>query len=183
MTAARMLHPPRTGGTSIVKAWNLTTPEYQGHSLPAYTVGAAKPFTYCTVRNPWARVVSVWAMLHGRRFQDSPFGAELEMFESWVRHGFELPGVAAISHIDGMPVLAPCMAWAQHADFVVRLEVPEELDQLAARLGRKTPRLHENRSEHRDPKLYYQSRAVADIVADTFRVDAEAFDYFSLAPL
>ncbi len=165
MTLRRFLHPPRTGGRSIVASWKLKPPEYRGHNGPTPGDG----WRYGFVRNPWDRAVSLFHLLYRGRPDVT--------FPGWVAAGMPdadrtLPDV----------LRAPMTAWLGEADWVGRFEIRGlDLEDLAARLDRPVPELHRNRSEHRerlDHVSYYEDRAdVIGTVAERYREDVERFGY------
>lgn len=166
-----MLHPPRTGGTWLVEAWRLEgTPEYQGHSIPTMPHPFGVPdLTYCTVRNPFDRVVSIWAIQW----------AQLIGFREWVLEGFRAPGIERATYIDRMPVLAPCWEWAQHADFIVQHEFRRtDVGRLAELLDRPVPAdfAPVNTSDRDDYRTYYDTSTV-EIVSRVFAMDLEELGY------
>ena len=55
----RFIHPPRTGGSSIRRAWLLSPEEYGGHEFPVMPKPADE-WRYGFTRNPWDRVVSLY---------------------------------------------------------------------------------------------------------------------------
>ena len=170
--ARRFLHPPRTGGSSIVRGWNLAKPEYLGHKPP----GDEDGWRYGTTRNPWDRAVSLFHLAH----RGPP---PIDGFAVWLfagMHPHPESGRRFAPH-----VCAPTMDWLDGADFVVRFESrAEHLAELAGLLGRDPAAVlerHANASEHRertDYRTYYDGHPDAvELVRELYRRDIEAFGY------
>ena len=162
----RFLHVPRTGGTSIVRAWGLdATGEWQGHVVPRKRPA---DFCYAFVRNPWERAVSLWRYFHPDR------GVR---FPVWVDRGMppERMGGGEAARI----VCAPMVTWTRWADWVGRFERRDDyLVELAAMLGRPVPDLHLNPSVgFRAPWRSVYSVKAHDTVADIFGADIEQWGY------
>ena len=159
------VHPPRTGGSSIRRAWNLSAVEYRGHELPEHPKPPLE-WRYGFTRNPWDRVVSLW---------HHPIGGGCKVpFEEFVLGGFRAQNW-------GKPVeimAAPTTDWLVGADFVGRFENRErDLFELATLLGRDVPRLHIGPSEDRRPYEEYYGAETRDYVAKFYEDDILAFGY------
>ena len=155
----RLLHPPRTGTTSIAKSsWRLGPPEYYGHALPL----PGERFRYGFTRNPWDRVVSLYHLLHPN---------EGRPFDDWVMEG--MPGPA----YEGIPIVSPTTVWLDGANFIGRFESRAyHLELLARLLGRPVPELHHGATERRPYTEYYDDHT-RQVVALRFAPDLERFGY------
>lgn len=164
----RFVHPPRTGGSSVVRSWGLTKPEYRGHKPPAKGDGWRYGFT----RNPWDRVVSLYHLAHR--------GKPNVAFADWVLGGMVADGSNGRrfeSH-----VTLPTLHWLRDADWVGRFETRAvDLAELARRLRRKFPAKHENRSQHRGAAPYweyYRDREdVVEYVRERYAQDVHVYGY------
>lgn len=120
----RFLHVPRTGGTAIMRQWQLAAPEYQSHDLLA--APNANVFSYVVVRHPLPRILSLY--LH---VAPDP---NVKSFRRWVTSGLDMSQLRPDmpSHLS-----LPAHAWAQHANYVVPYEAAApELDALASLFDR-----------------------------------------------
>jgi len=157
------VHIPKTGGMSI-RAWLMRkTPRYIHPSLPMMTPQE----TFAVVRNPWDRVVSLWAFWNKLKKADVPFDTfvrNLSTYKfqdnSWFT--FDQPQKAWIPN--GVTYLLKFETLDQ--DFVQIQNIYECTDPL--------PKV--NTSEHADYRTYY-TQETWDIVATTFKDDIEAFGY------
>lgn len=151
----RFLHPPRTGGRSLARAWDLSPPEYLGHAPPT-----SADFRYGLCRNPWDRAVSLWCLI---RDSAGPF-------RNWVLDGLPSPP-------DYVPIATPCAYWLRTADWVGRFERwTEDVAELARILDRPVPALHVGQSVRRPYPEYYddETRRIIEVV---YAEDIELWDY------
>lgn len=157
------VHIPKTGGTSV-RAWlSKNTPRYIHPSLPMMTPQE----TFAVVRNPWDRVVSLWAFWNKLKKADVPFDdfvRNLQSYkfreDSWFT--FDQPQKAWIP--DGVTYLLKFETLDQ--DFV----------QIQTLLGCTDPLPKVNTSQHEDYHTYYTDET-RDIVSQVFKDDIEAFNY------
>lgn len=164
----RMLHPPRTGGSSVVRAWKLGAPEYKAHKLPERD----SKWSYGFTRNPWDRVVSLYHLAH----VDKP---PQDGFDDWVLSGMPANGSPGTRIFDSRTRL-PAWEWNKYAHFIVRFEHREaDLAVLAHLLGRKAPELHVNKIERKadDYRSYYKSNAAIETVGLMYVDDATNHGY------
>lgn len=167
--AYRMLHAPRTGGSSIRVSWDLSPPEYRGHAQ--WTPEDAERFCYGFTRNPWTRVVSLYEAQTPRRAEsDFPCLADWVLGTRNNYHGTSLGG-HWIHH--------PVLYWLRRADWVGRYERREEgLGELAERLGRPVPleRYDSRTAERLAWEDYWTDEAVAR-VGEIYADDVEMWGY------
>lgn len=157
MDDLRMLHPPRTGGTSLRESWRLVRPEYQNHKPPT-----PARFSYGFCRNPWDRLVSLYHL----RYSDLS-----RSFREWVLED------GAHFHDGGIPIIAPCVFWLKDANFVGRFERrDEDLKVLCEILDRPFPDKHEGKTQRGPYRDYYDAETKA-WVAERYSEDIRAYGY------
>lgn len=162
----RFLHPPRTGGSSLVRSWGLGRPEYQSHHL-------AKPgdgWRYGFTRNPWDRVVSLFH-LSWRESDPHP------EFCEWILSGMDAD--SSFGERWHRDLTLPTWAWLKDADWIGRFECREEhLLELCSILDREVPTHHIAKSHRRKPyPEYYTDPAAIEAVRERYAVDVEEFGY------
>jgi hypothetical protein len=163
-----MWHPPRSGGGSIRRDWNLTTEEYQSHDFPP-ELKPPHEFWYGPVRNPWDRVVSLWHWPPGHPAED-----EIS-FRDFVLGGFRRPAQGDRFHIT---MASPASEWLRNANFVIRFEHREkDLARLASQLRRRVPVLHTGKTHDRRPYQEYYDDETRAAVAVWFAEDIQRFGY------
>ncbi len=176
----RLLHPPRTGGTSIVKAWGLEEPAYQGHALPnraevlagAASRGARIPVYVLTIRNPWDRIVSLYHHANHR----AP--ADPDHFRWWLVNPFEHERQYG-GRFRAL-IARPCADWLVENAYLVPFENRETaLWRLQETVGRDAPDLHENRTKTRlpYPEYYVGNPDLVELVGHWYADDVAAFGY------
>jgi hypothetical protein len=195
------VHVPKTGGSSIDRLFDTQVPDArkvagrQRHA-PYNRLLNAEPqladyWSFGFVRNPWARMVSWWAMLGGV-FERAEAGEpkaleklrrhpEVWLTEGEYRHDFArfvLEGTDAISKV-GRPQLTTLTAAGRTVDFIGRLEsFDRDIPLVRERLG-LTPDVglpHVNRSKHSSYRDYYDD-VTRKRVAQVFAKDIDAFGY------
>ncbi|MGE0278356.1 MAG: sulfotransferase family 2 domain-containing protein [Nitrospiraceae bacterium] len=163
----RFVHPPRTGGSSIRRSWNLDPAEYDGHAFPGEKIPGE--WRYGTVRNPWDRAVSLY------RFPPTAPAPEVT-FRTFVESRMASHAGRWSLPVDHMA--APQARWLKDADFLVRFENrDEDLAELAECLGRPLPDLHIGPSPNRLPYRWYYTHETRDLIAEMYAEDIELFGY------
>ena len=161
----RFLHPPRTGGSSIVVGWSLQgTDEYRKHEGPT-----PADFSYGFTRNPWDRLVSIYHRT--RHHPDMPFPV-------WVRKIAE-ERADPPDHHKYKPIdwLRPTAFWLMGATFIGRVENrANHLRLLANLLGREVPEVHEGATDRRPYAEYYDDFS-REWVAREYATDIAMFGY------
>ncbi|HEX7739889.1 MAG TPA: sulfotransferase family 2 domain-containing protein [Marmoricola sp.] len=195
------VHVPKTGGSTIDLMFDhevpdsRRVPERQRHA-PLNRLIDAEPdlatyWTFGFVRNPWARMVSWWTMIH-QVFELVEAGdpAAIRKVEkhptAWLPEGefrndfdgFVLEGTAAIAKV-GRPQRRTLTAPGREPDFVGRVEnFTDDYNVVRERLGlppvEKAPR--KNVTRHRHYSEYYNDTTRAHVAA-IFAPDIEAFGY------
>lgn len=164
----RMLHPPRTGGSSVADSWSIasgTDGEYQSHRAPT-----PADFSYGFVRNPWDRVVSMY-----HNFAE----AKGFSFEDFVRQ--EIAGRDKTVPFSFNPkphdYYRPCAFWMRGSTFTGRFENRDQhLEILAKILDRPIPQLHRGESDRKPYTEYYNDETKA-LVAKDYEVDISLYGY------
>lgn len=165
------IHIPKTAGSSITQ-WikdNTSYREYFEYPIHAAlsNIQDSYDFSFCVVRNPWDRVVSLWAFWNKVKntnvsFDTFVYNLNTYKFseDSWFT--FDKPQKAWIP--DGVTHLLKFETIVQ--DFVQIQTLFECLE----------PLRNINASEHSEYHTYY-TQETWDIIATTFRDDIEAFGY------
>jgi hypothetical protein len=195
------VHVQKTGGSSIDRLFDTHVPDARQvpNRMRHATYGrilSAEPdladyWSFGFVRNPWARMVSWWTMIHGI-FERAAAGhppalAKLEKHpEVWLPHQefaddfarfvLEAPGK---NPKIGRTQVDTLSAGSRIVDFVGRLEsFDSDLAVVRGHLGLPAadPAPHTNRSRHGHYRDYYDDRT-RDAVAHTYAADVEAFGY------
>jgi len=163
------IHIPKTAGYSVTE-WlmkKLKGSIIRGIHLSTKMTLVKTPETFTVVRNPWDRVVSLWAYWNKVRKTNVPFDdfvRNLHTYKfnenSWFT--FDQPQKAWIP--DGVTYLLKFETLDQ--DFV----------QIQTLLGCTDPLPRVNTSQHDDYHTYYTDET-RDIVSQVFKDDIEAFGY------
>lgn len=195
------VHVPKTGGSTIDAIFDREVADSRQvarrprHSPLARLVQAEPAlddyWTCGFVRNPWARMVSWWAMVSAV-FDNADAGHEQALRKiqnypkAWLpegryRHDFDrfvLEGTEEVPKI-GRPQIRTLNSAKRTADFVGRVEnFTHDVNVVRDRLGlqplQEVPR--RNKSTHGHYHDYYNDTTRAK-VAEVFKDDIEAFDY------
>lgn len=165
----RLLRPPRTGSSSLVRSWGLGDSEqYAFHSVPKE---GDTTWKYGFTRNPWDRVVSLY---HLSWRESYPHGE----FTEWVLRG--MPGEISFGDLWEELLTQPTYHWLQHADWVGRFEEREkELERLCGILKRDFPEAHLGKSNRTGTyKEYFQDNQEAiEFVREKYLVDVHHYGY------
>lgn len=129
-----------------------------------------RSYTFCFVRNPFDRLVSLYHYHRQKRSDSHPLASELD-FEEWLAAGGSGSAsrtlVDFVSDADGRQVV----------DFVGRFEdIDADFAHVCGELGIDASLPQVNASKHRHWSTYYTDRAVR-IVEERFAEDLERFDY------
>lgn len=165
------IHVPKTGGMSIRKSLGVSPknlgPIPPGERYEFIHMTATMAQTYLPdwedhnsaafVRNPWDRMVSMWAQLPKDRWSFDDF------LESDLIHDCFLR--PQVDYLDGIK-------------FIGRFEQLEDDYVIMCNIAGLVPHhlAYENRSEHRKYRDYYTDRT-RDIVGDRYHQDIERFGY------
>lgn len=175
---ATFIHIPRTGGQSTRK-WIMeydknakimpldkrdinvkhpdiwTAKKYFGHDLG---------FTFCTVRNPYDRLVSMWGHLKKR---DSDMDSNMS-FKKFV-----------LEYADYTTFMKPISCWfgPNDIDYIIRFEnLNEDFKFIQNRFKTKKILIRKNGSKHEAYTTYYDNELI-EFVAKKFKDDLERFNY------
>lgn len=203
---ALFVHVPKTGGVSVgvafkrccadarSKAPGVTPP--LGRHAPYERILRAEPhvadyWSFAFVRNPWARMVSWWSMIHdwdvshgpasGKPQEDATRMRGNEMWRAAATYaGFEefvLRGPDELPRV-GRPQVDYLRAPDREVDFVGRTETfADDLATIEQHLGGQPTRVpHRNKSPHGGYRDYY-TEATRAKVAEVYAADLDAFGY------
>lgn len=175
-------HAPRTGGQSVRRALELGMHEIH---LPVEELRRRAPGArlYAFVRNPWDRVVSIWAFLHrGQAAALTP-----EHFRAWVAGGMLHPCGRPARLYDGTPyaidVTAPQLAFMEGADWIGRFErLGSDFLELCDWLGVERRALPQtNGVVHLQPTEVYDD-ATLNRIGELYQEDVSCFGYITARP-
>lgn len=168
----RLLHPPRTGATSLVMDWRLAkTDEYRGHEVPEQE--SPYTFMYGFARSPWTRATSLWWLFNKK--SEVPF-------KDWILDGGlqgEFDGGNAYYRKYARNICRPCHTWLRHAHWVGRFEHrAADLKELSEILGRPIPDGHHNMGAGRFGSLKLEELSqVVKTIEEHFAEDFEHYGY------
>ena len=157
------VHIPKTGGMSVRMWLSKNTPRYIHPSLPMITPQQ----TCAVVRNPWDRVVSLWAFWNKLKKANIPF-------DNFVRNlsSFKFNDVSWFTFDQ------PQKAWIPNGvTYLLRFEtLDRDFVQIQNLFGCTDPLPKINASDHADYHTYYTDET-RDIVARVFKDDIDTFGY------
>lgn len=191
------IHIPKTGGSTVVSVLEQVLPSTRTNKAARHQTLSealagepqlADRFVFGFVRNPWARMVSWWAMIQAAakraedgnpmdigHFRQLPVWRAVRAaadFETYIAE--VCPRVARLSR----PQVDWLTAESRSADFIGRTEQLEsDLHHVFQRLGlprTEVPTM--NATPHADYRTYYSPRT-RDVVGEMFAADVEAFGY------
>ncbi|MEL6772057.1 MAG: sulfotransferase family 2 domain-containing protein [Bacteroidota bacterium] len=174
------IHINKTGGSSVEKALGARF-EHKTAQEKITMLGRNawdRKFTFCIVRNPWDRAVSLF---HYRKMTDQTGLADTEMgFQTWLRQTLQDQDPA---FYDKPRMFMPQRDWIADdngqilVDYTMRFEnLHRSFEEVARRLGKDVRLPHLKKSKRRDYRTYYDA-ATIDLVAEFYAVDLEAFGY------
>ena len=138
-------------------------------------------FKFTVVRNPWDRVVSNYFYNKNRKQEGAYQQLNSISFEGFIEQ-YCMPVPKDSREFPDL-FFGQCINWITDqdgnllVDKVFKLEnLKEEWYDLCNQLGICVKLPHENTSYHKDYRAYY-TEETAEIVADLFQDDIEAFDY------
>jgi len=190
------IHVPKSAGQSVTARLGGVTKSVPGHA-PLFYIQPdirAERLAFGFVRNPWDRLVSVYAFMCAKRIKKNESAAYQKTIRAM---GFDrwLTEDALFVHQDALwrtPQLAPIqrrtqMFWLEGCDFIGSVENLEQDFRRVAELlvlkpgwkeklgfGRAIP--HRNRSSRDDYRTYYSDDTAA-FVAKHFEPEIKRFDY------
>lgn len=165
------VHVPKTAGNSISRWIREIRPsrvyaEYPVHAALS-NIQDSYDFSFCVVRNPWDRVVSLWAFWNKIKKENVPF-------DDFVRNLKDYK----FSDRSWFTFDQPQKAWIPNGvTYLLKFETLEEdFKVIQEKLECTEPLLRMNTSEHAEYHTYYTPETWA-IIADVFKDDIEAFGY------
>lgn len=196
-------HIPKTGGQSVHALFDKAGSVLPSHHEPTKVQKAMYPkywdkwFSFCFVRNPWDRLVSLYHYrLKFHHPDDQELFATKYVFKDWVRYLYE---TRPDNFEPGRPyplsaLYKDCWWWITDdqgeilVDYVARFEnyTEEWLGPISKGLREASPDnplpgtdeapLKRNTTKHEDFRVYYDDAAV-DMVAEMCRPDIVHFNY------
>ena len=146
---------------------------------------ASKAYTFCFVRNPYARAVSLWKYYLLPQIRPIDIQNKMRTFKNFCRHinGYIEP--IGLYNSKELSLCNPQSQWITredgsfYVDFIGRLEsIQEDFDILARNLGASysTRIMRFNRSKHRPYLDYYDGESLT-IINKLYQIDFENFGY------
>ncbi len=190
------LHVPKTGGASIEVALDRNVPDIRAPYPRHSTLGevlAREPevgdyWIFGFVRNPWARMVSWWAMIDNARIAaEAGNEAQIARFENYSEwkavRGFTFEefvtrGADEVAQI-ARPQLVLLTSGDRRPDFIGRAEnMVDDFNVARERFGLrpKDAMPHKHKGTHGHYRDYYTPET-RQRVADLFAVDIDEFGY------
>lgn len=191
------VHVPKTAGQSVALALGGKTQAIPTHT-PLRCVEKGGRFAFGFVRNPWARMVSLYRFMCQKPFRrtdnfdqqairDMGFARWLMDDRFYMQEDHERPGEAWVMRThwrgDGNTDLPPMqrrpqMWWLEGCDVIGQVEhLARDFAVCCARSGLPLPRLHRiNTTQGGDWRREYDD-ATRDFVAEHFAPDIEKFGY------
>lgn len=165
------IHIPKTGGQSI-REYLMSVPGAEIMPLNKREINVKHPdiwtaqkhfgelgWSFCVVRNPYDRIVSMWGHLQRVGYTKSPF-RKFVMKEA--------------KYDDYMK---PMSAWFDHIDHVIKFEnLRKDFQLVQDKIGVKSKLIHKNKSAHKPYTEYYDDELI-EFVSEKFKEDLQRFDY------
>lgn len=190
------IHVPKSAGQSVSKRLGGVSRGLPGHA-PLFFIDAnlrRGRFAFGFVRNPWDRMVSVYAFLCAKTVKRNE-SAEYQLniremgFKRWLLDDAFFQEQDSLWRTPGLEPIQrrSQMFWLEGCDFVGRVETLEadfsairsQLNQKpgwAERLGWKSVMPHRNRSRHAQYQTYYDDET-REFIAGHFRPEIARFGY------
>ena len=180
------VHIPKTAGITVIqmlsRACSVDDKFKSGHPiydkyLEFFGQSIKEYFSFCIVRNPWDRLVSVFHYLQngGRNNKDAKQGEMLKdyNFKSFV-HDFSFEKFPYIHFKPQMYFIKS----VDNFDYIGRLEnLQEDFNIICDKIGIPRQQLpHQNKSKHKHYTEYYDDET-REIVAQKYAKDIEYFGY------
>ena len=191
------VHIPKTGGATMEKILDRAIPDVRFEERRKHdTLGdilelephLADYWVFGFVRNPWARMVSWWSMIHEAKRQADAGNewkqwqiAHYPLWRATKDYSFEEFLTRGADEVERIrrPQLDFLRVPGRDPDFVGRTEnILEDVNQVRRRLGlRPRPKLpHAHRGSHGPYRDYY-TPVLRDRVTQLFKVDIDEFGY------
>lgn len=185
------VHVPKTGGQSVSKALGGKNQEVSTHT-PLWAVEKGQRFAFGFVRNPWARMVSLYHFLCQKEFKKTDNFRQDEVraagFKRWlIEHEFYMQEdylpVGECWVVGGKDTKSmlpmqqrPQMFWLNGCDYIGRFENLKQ-DFLLATAGLKVRQLtHMNKTKHEQYQTYYDTET-RNFISEYFAEDIKKFGY------
>ena len=179
------IHIPRTGGTSIEYVFTKETECQSKHTYPLgwkkhYPKEWQSYFKFTSIRNPWDRVVSQWAIdkhWYGDKFQKT--------FKEFVKYpqGFPLqPQLWFLSEPDKIKYNDIIKYVEDNIDYIIRFEnLHNDFSKVCELVGAPNHNLpqkyHSQDVRKSRPYQEYYDTETKDIVSRIYDIDIEYFGY------
>jgi hypothetical protein len=164
------IHIPKTAGTSISFWFKKNIHDVIFRNTVHVSLSNIKysyDFSICVVRNPWDRIVSLWAFWNKLKKENIPFDFFVRNLHTYIfnEHAW-------------FTFDTPQKAWVPNGvTYLLKFETLEDdFKVIQEKFNCFEPLPCVNTSEHDDYKKYY-TQETWDIVSDVFKDDVEEFGY------
>jgi chondroitin 4-sulfotransferase 11 len=170
------IHVPRTGGQSV-REFLLKEKDAKIMSLGKRDINTKHPdiwttknhfgdlgYTFCTVRNPYDRLVSMFAHLK-RVDRNMPAKTDFSKF--------------VFEYADYDTFMKPISSWFNNGDidYIMRFEnLSNDFEVIKKKLDANRGLIHKNAASHNNYKSYYTDE-IKEFVTEKFKEDIERFNY------
>ncbi|WP_438964785.1 hypothetical protein [Winogradskyella sp.] len=170
------IHIPRTGGQSV-REFLLKEKDAVIMPLNDRRINGKHPdiwtakeyfgdlgYTFCTVRNPYDRVVSMFSHLK-KVDKNMPSNTDFKKF--------------VFNYADYDTFMKPASRWFNDGDvdYVMRFEnLAQDFKDIQAKLNTNRKLIHKNAAPHNNYSMYYDNE-IRDFISEKFKGDLERFNY------
>ncbi len=183
------IHIPKNGGTSVREhlAQNLKGTYVKRHLTYDQAINhfpdLKEKVSFCIVRNPFDRFVSIYRMNNQENRLKKVFGKEylivknkIDTFDKFIKN-FQLPK----NRWFGNNIFTPQKVWANNVDYIFKLEEPERLIKFLKSNGVKgnLPLLNNRETPSWKNKFYqkFYNSQTKKIIEEKFLIDLREFNY------
>ena len=178
------IHIPKTGGTSIEKAFNQHPVVQKHRTMTQYEnmlhANIDQYFLFSVIRNPWDRMVSYWNWRQGKYW--APIDGKMSIFSEWLRYITSLDLNKESSNDFKMAISSQFTSLKNKNNKIIvdliRFEnLQNDFDTVCEKIGIPQQQLpHYNKTNHKHYTEYYTNET-KQIVAEKYAKDIEYFGY------
>lgn len=178
------IHIPKTGGTSIEKAFNQNLVGEKHRTMTQYEnildTNIDQYFLFSVIRNPWDRMVSYWNWRQGKYW--APIDGKMNIFSEWLKYVMSLNLKKESSNDFKMAISSQFSSLKNKKNKIIldliRFEnLQNDFNSVCDKIGIPQQQLpHYNKAKHKHYTEYYDDKT-RQIVAEKFAKDIEYFGY------